>query len=156
MDRVIAVHESGHAVSAALLMPGALSHVSLARSGLSDGHTQLLLADESMMTRAAIENAVTVLLSGYAAEELCCPAVSAGSITDLSLSSRLLFLIHGTAGLGETLVPLGKAEDAEHAMLLDPHLREVIDKELQRLLDRADRAAGKSERSSGHQQGTPN
>jgi cell division protease FtsH len=137
LDRVIAVHEAGHAVVATILMPDMVSHASLTRLGSADGHTRMLLTDGSLMTRASIEDAVTMLLSGYAAEELCFSAASTGSTTDLSTATRLLFLVHGAAGLGETLAPIGKPENAEHALLLDSSLRRVIEKELRQLLQRA-------------------
>lgn len=136
-NRVIAIHEAGHAVAATLLMPGELSHISLVPRGRSGGHTQMFACDQSVMTRTHIENRVTVLLSGYAAEALCRNEVSTGSSSDLEMATQLLFVAHGNAGLGDSLVPWGAVEDSQRILALAPHLRANIEEELRRLLTRA-------------------
>ena len=68
--RIIAIHEAGHALANRLLMPeNKLARVSILPSGRgAAGYNLTIPAERAMMTRAALESQICVLLAGRAAE----------------------------------------------------------------------------------------
>jgi cell division protease FtsH len=136
------IHEAGHAVVSLVLSCGILKKVVVARKGDSGGHTRVefdVKADGS--TRQAIEDYVTMILSGRAAETVILGAgsVGAGGIdaSDLANATRMISALHVSFGLGNTLAYLAPAEDAASQLNNDPILRERIEEHLQSIHERA-------------------
>ena len=84
---VIAHHEMGHAI-VAMALPGSdpVQKVSIIPRGIGAlGYTiQRPLEDRFLMSRAELENKITVLLGGRAAESIVFPDISTGASDDLS------------------------------------------------------------------------
>jgi cell division protease FtsH len=85
--KTIAFHEMGHAL-VAMALPGIdpVQKVSIVPRGVGAlGYTlQRPLEDRFLMTRDELEDRLTVLLAGRAAEMLCLPSISTGAADDLA------------------------------------------------------------------------
>ncbi|MEQ9635965.1 MAG: AAA family ATPase [Devosia marina] len=106
--RRIAVHESGHALIAALHMPESLSMVTIEPGGAganSGGHTRLAVKGAGVETLAELENRVEVLLAGRAAEILIYGSPSSGAggsaSSDLAQAVQALAVAYLTFGLAD-------------------------------------------------------
>jgi cell division protease FtsH len=138
----VAVHEAGHVASAIF---GGLGRVSSVRIGGRDGSggvTNMVFHSDDLVTRSVVEDRVTGLLSGRAAEIVLLGAASTGAgggdRSDLALATRMLAAMEMSYGLGdERLVYLVAAEDAHAEIRKDPTVRRRIDQILIRLQDRA-------------------
>jgi cell division protease FtsH len=88
----VAYHETGHALTA-LSLPHAnpVHRVSIIpRSVGALGHTlQLPTEERFLMTRAELEDQITVMMGGRAAEEIAYGEVSTGAANDLERASEL-------------------------------------------------------------------
>lgn len=135
------VHEAAHAVAVLALSTGTLRRCVVGLRAGTGGQT-LFDPDEREATRERIEDRVVMLLSGRASEfaEFGCHSAGAGSAdySDLALSTRMLAAMHGSEGLGETMVYLTPHERALEAVRTDPVLRFRVERDLQRLQRRAD------------------
>lgn len=112
--KVIAYHESGHAL-AALMLPNAdpVHEVSIIPRGAALGYTlQLPIEDRYLVTRSEILDKVTSVLAGRAAEEIVFDEVSSGAANDLEVATHLVRRMIMEFGMSETLGPLtfGKKE----------------------------------------------
>ncbi|MFD2649141.1 AAA family ATPase [Devosia albogilva] len=143
--RRIAVHESGHAILAALHMPDSLVKVTIepgAANSDSGGHTQLLKPDYQLETAVEIEHRVEMLLGGRAAEILMFDAPSTGAggsaSSDLALAVRTLATSYLTFGLLDA-APRWRCppDEAMANMLRDPFACHAIETKLSALADRA-------------------
>jgi cell division protease FtsH len=138
----IAVHEAGHVASAIFGGVGRVKSVRMGgRSGIG-GVTNMVFDSDDLITRGVVEDRVTGLLSGRAAEIVLLGAASTGAgggdHSDLALATRMLAAMEMSYGLGdERLVYLVAAEDAHAELRKDPMVRRRIDEILIRLQERA-------------------
>ncbi|KAA2234909.1 AAA family ATPase [Salinarimonas soli] len=123
-----AVHEAGHGLAAALLEAGTVESLSILPGGTSHGHT--IIAPRTSVTRADLEANAMVGLGGRAAEEVLLGRASAGAHSDLEAVTGIVASIHGSFGLGESLLHRGRDPTL---LLFDPGLREIVDGEIRRL-----------------------
>ncbi len=106
--RVIAHHEMGHAL-VAMALPGAdpVHKVSIIPRGIGAlGYTiQRPTEDRFLMSRAELEDKITVLLGGRAAEAIVFPDISTGAADDLAkatmLARSMVTRFGMAAGLGQ-------------------------------------------------------
>ncbi len=106
--KVVAYHESGHALVAKLI-PGTdpLHKVSIIPRGPALGYTmQLPLEDRHLMTKEEILNRVTVLLGGRTAEELVFKEVTSGAQDDFAKATSMVQRMVTEFGMSETLGPI--------------------------------------------------
>ncbi len=107
--RIVAVHEIGHALVAALT-PGAdkVHKISIVPRGIGAlGYTQQLpTEDRYLMTRAELEGKIDVLLGGRAAEQVVFGEVSTGAHNDLQRATEIARSMVLEYGMGETLGPM--------------------------------------------------
>ena len=91
--RIIAVHESGHALASRLLSPeNRLSRVSILPAGHgAAGYNLCVPAERVMVEKRHLENQICVLLAGRAAEQLVFgeDALTAGASSDLARAAEL-------------------------------------------------------------------
>ena len=150
--RVVAYHEAGHALLAAVL-PGAdpVHKVTILPTGMALGATQQLPTQEHQIRRRPeLDDALAVLLGGRAAEELVFGVASTGGHDDLvaatdlarhmvrewGMSDRLGHTAWGTPG------PVFLGEELIHTRDYSDRTAHVIDEEVTRILDQqAARAA---------------
>jgi cell division protease FtsH len=104
--RVVAHHEMGHAL-VALALPGSdvVHKVSIIPRGIGSlGYTiQRPTEDRYLMTKAELENKMTVLLAGRAAEDLVFTEVSTGAADDLAKATDIARSIVMRYGMTEAL-----------------------------------------------------
>jgi cell division protease FtsH len=106
--RIIAYHESGHALLAKLI-PGCdpVHKVSIIPRGPSLGYTlQLPLEDKYLISRNEILNRVTVLLGGRAAEEVIFNDMTSGAQNDLLKATEIVQKMICEYGMSERLGPI--------------------------------------------------
>ena len=144
--RAVSIHESGHALVAALL-PNAdpvakLSIVPRGRGAL--GYTlQMPTEDRYLATLEELQDRIAVMLAGRAAEKTVLGTISTGASDDIMRASELARRMVTEFGMsdklgsvryaGQQLQYLGRAvqEDSQ----LSPRTRELIDEEVQRLVE---------------------
>jgi len=106
---IVAHHEIGHALLA-LLLPHAdpVHRVSIIPRGTAAlGMTlQLPLQDRYLFTREELEDKLTVLLGGRAAEEICFGQVSTGAQNDLYQATQMAQRMVRDFGMSDRLGPL--------------------------------------------------
>lgn len=129
--RRVAIHEAGHAV-AALALGRHVDHASTVQIGDRGGG---VLTDGIGVigTRQRLEDQVVIALAGRAAEILILGEGSSGSHKDLAAATAFACCIHGSLGLGATVLQRAPLADATRA-LADPKFRDLIEAEL-RILD---------------------
>jgi cell division protease FtsH len=141
----IAVHESGHAILAALHMPERLVKVTIepgAANRDSGGHTQLLKPDFHLETAVDLEHRVEMLLGGRAAEIMMFGSPSSGAggsaSSDLALAVQTLASSYLNLGLSDD-VPRWRCppDEAVAYMLHDPFACRDIESKLSYIADRA-------------------
>lgn len=106
--KIIAYHESGHALLAKLI-PGSdpVHKVSIIPRGPSLGYTlQLPLEDKYLISRNEILNRVTVLLGGRAAEEVIFNDMTSGAQNDLLKATEIVQKMVCEYGMSERLGPI--------------------------------------------------
>lgn len=129
--RRICVHEAGHAV-AAFAIGRHVEHVTTIQRGRDFGSASIELPGR-LATRKRLEEEVLISLAGRNAELLILGDACDGSQIDLHTASFLVAAIHGSLGLGASLVHREKAPQALK-LLDDPQFRELVEVEL-RLID---------------------
>lgn len=138
--RLCAVHEAGHAVAALALRLGPIERVSLLRTDVSGGF--LTLSDRGRIhDRSSLEALAIAALGGRAAEIVCLGAASAGAgaslNSDLAIATQIITSLHTSFGLAGTLLFRAPSEMAATLLASDGKLRASVEKELQRLHERA-------------------
>ncbi len=117
----IAFHETGHAL-VAMALPGSdpVQKVSIIPRGIGAlGYTmQRPLEDRFLMSRSELEDRLTVLLGGRAAEMLHFSSVSTGATDDLSKATDIARSMVTRFGMASELGPV--AYDGEPAPFLTP------------------------------------
>jgi len=148
----VAYHESGHALVAELLPHGEpvskISIVPHSRGAL--GYTlQMPTEDRYLLTMEELQDRIAVMLGGRAAEMVVFKTISTGASDDIGRATDLARRMMVEFGMSEKLGSVryagqqlqylgGSVEDNSQ---LSPETREVIDKEVQRLVtEQYDRA----------------
>lgn len=132
-DRGIAIHEAGHAVVAhALNLP--IAEVSIVAAGAMGGWVKPRLTD-GLLTRSDVENLVTMVLAGRAADTVLGGGANSGAESDLEIANMALRSAMLDLGLFGTLTT-GQNVDPRH-WNNGASLWEAIAAELGRLHDRA-------------------
>lgn len=137
LRRVVAVHESGHLVAGVSLnvfLPQALSVLD------AGGATRITLSRDKTQTEAGIEDYITALLSGRAAEEVVLGQSTAGAgvgaHSDLALATEAAIDLELRLGFGVT----GLAHFSERTtelLVQDPDIIGLIKRRLDRCHSRA-------------------
>ena len=146
--RVVAVHESGHAiVSHVLPHADGVHKVSIVSRGAALGYTVLLPEeDRHLHSRAQLSDQLAVALAGRAAEEAVFDQLTTGAIDDIQRATRLARAMVTEYGMSDKLGPRRLVSgDGEPFLGLDQgrpadHGAEVaarVDEEVSRLLDEA-------------------
>jgi cell division protease FtsH len=146
--RRIAVHESGHAVVAALLGFGpVLERVSLLARGRILASVQHAEGDAVLVTEEQALRRIVTLLGGRAAEMVLCGSASTGAEDDLAAATELSLDIAGRYGMSR-LGPrrlLGRDADVHlgtaAAVDTSEAWRQRLDAEVDRLVGVADEQA---------------
>lgn len=111
---MVAFHEMGHAL-VAMLLPGAdaVHKVSIIPRGIGAlGYTiQRSTEDRFLMTREELEDKMTVLLGGRAAEQLVFARVSTGAADDLAKVSDIARAMVTRYGMHESLANLSLEQE---------------------------------------------
>jgi cell division protease FtsH len=117
--RRIAVHESGHAVTARYSPDTEpLERVSIIPRGMALGATQQTPGeDRHLMTQPQLESRLSVLMGGYAAERLVFGSVSTGAENDLKEATKLASKMVANYGMSAALGPVYYEHEAEHPFL---------------------------------------
>jgi cell division protease FtsH len=104
--KIVAYHESGHAIVASVL-PGLdpVHKISIVQRGFGAlGYTmQLPLEDRYLMTRRDLQNQLAVLLGGRTAEEIALSEISTGAQNDLQRATDIARAMVTEFGMSETL-----------------------------------------------------
>jgi cell division protease FtsH len=147
----VAVHESGHALVAAL-SPNAdpVAKVTILPAGQALGVTEQLPADERhLYSESYLKDSLAVRLGGRAAELLVLGEASSGASSDLAGATDLATRMVREYGMSERLGPIGFASSAPTYLGTEQvHSREyaeatqrVIDEEVSELLREAEKRA---------------
>ncbi|HEX2028146.1 MAG TPA: ATP-dependent zinc metalloprotease FtsH [Nitriliruptorales bacterium] len=146
--RAVACHESGHAVVAwALPDGGPVTKVSIVGRGRSLGFTRIVPGEERfVVVEQELQEQLTVILAGRAAEELMLGQATSSSKDDLRRATALARRMVCEFGMSETLgrralgQPLSSSFLDEDGRLEPDYSGEVaalIDREIKMLVDRA-------------------
>jgi cell division protease FtsH len=148
--RIVAYHESGHAIVASAL-PGLdpVHKISIVQRGFGAlGYTmQLPLEDRYLLTRTDLLNQMAVLLGGRTAEEIALGEISTGAQNDLQRATDIARAMVTQFGMTDAL-GVGNFEGSHRPTFLDlpmgsergPYGEETaqrIDAEVKRILDDA-------------------
>ena len=148
--RIVAYHESGHALVASAL-PGLdpVHKISIVQRGFGAlGYTmQLPLEDRYLLTRTDLLNQMAVLLGGRTAEEIALGEISTGAQNDLQRATDIARAMVTQFGMTDAL-GVGNFEGSRRPTFLDlpmgsergPYGEETaqrIDAEVKRILDEA-------------------
>jgi ATP-dependent Zn protease len=135
----IARHEAAHAVVGLALGAQRLESLTLAAPDAAGAARFATIAGRPQ-TRAHFEALILTGLVGRAADEAFGEAeatAGGGPGSDLANASALLAMMHGSFGLGGTLVALAEPRDAVALLGADADLRATVERDLQRLYARA-------------------
>ncbi|MBE7557534.1 ATP-dependent metallopeptidase FtsH/Yme1/Tma family protein [bacterium] len=144
--RVIAYHESGHAVLQ-MLIPEVhpLHKVSILPRGMALGYTmQLPTEDRYLTTRTELMGEMTVLLGGRVAEEMVFGEGTNGASNDLERVTKVAHLIISRFGMNEKMGPIVYESDEQQVFLgrdmtksrgYSEETAHEIDREIRKLVD---------------------
>ncbi len=137
LRRIVAVHESGHALVSAATGRADVAMVAIQ----SDGGVTTTSLHRTGDDRAAIEAQLAISMAGRAAERLLLGQVSAGSGgdpgSDLATATRLATALEASWGLGSTLIWQGPIEGIEARLRDDTGLRARVETHLRNAETRA-------------------
>jgi cell division protease FtsH len=149
---VFAYHEAGHAVVAyALPRCDPVRKISIVARGMAGGYTLTLpQEDRYIMQRSKMEQEMSKMLGGRAAEELVFDEISTGASDDLDKSTRLARAMVMRYGMSDKLGPLvyGRKEElvflgkeiGEQRDYSEAMAREIDDEVKQFVIDAYERA----------------
>ena len=143
--KIVAYHESGHAVVAKLLPNTDPVHkVSIVSRGHALGYTlQLPKEDKHLTSRSEILNRLAVLLGGRCAEEIIFSDVTTGAADDLAKASGFALKMVTEFGMSEKIGPLSLKEpdreiflgrDISQGTAYSESTAELIDSEVKRIV----------------------
>jgi cell division protease FtsH len=152
--RIVAYHESGHAIVASVL-PGLdpVHKISIVQRGFGAlGYTmQLPLEDRYLMTRTDLRNQLAVLLGGRSAEEIAFEEISTGAQNDLQRATDIARAMVTEFGMSDTLGAVNYNGHKRGSFLETPFMQErgtyaeetavAIDNEVKRILTEAHETA---------------
>jgi len=154
--RIIAVHESGHAIVATVLPGGDPVHkVSIVARGFGAlGYTmQLPLEDRYLLTKTELENQLAVLLGGRTAELLEFNEFSTGAQNDLLRATDIARAMVTEFGMSADVGPVNHEGRRRNTFLESPypperglhaeHTAQLIDAEIRRIVTGAEALARK-------------
>ncbi|MGI9119152.1 MAG: ATP-dependent zinc metalloprotease FtsH [Acidimicrobiales bacterium] len=140
---IVAYHEGGHAVCAAVL-PRAdpLHKVTILPSGMALGVTQQLPEERHLYRQDYIEDSLVVRLGGRISEELVFGVISTGANNDLMGATELSRKMVREWGMSERVGPMAwggqgqvfLGEDLMHSREYSDETARVIDEEVERIL----------------------
>ncbi len=140
---IVAYHEGGHAVCAAVL-PHAdpLHKVTILPSGMALGVTQQLPEERHLYRQDYIEDSLVVRLGGRISEELVFGVISTGANNDLMGATELSRKMVREWGMSERIGPMAwggqgqvfLGEDLMHSREYSDETARVIDEETERIL----------------------
>ncbi len=106
--RIVAIHESGHAIVAHTLPEAADVHlVTIVPRGRSGGHTQFLPNNEDEMTmQNQLLQEIASLMGGHAAEKLVLGEFGVGSTSDLQRATEMCRRMVTMFGMSEEIGPV--------------------------------------------------
>ncbi len=149
--RIVAVHESGHAIVATVLPGGDPVHkVSIVQRGFGAlGYTmQLPLEDRYLLTRGELENQLAVLLAGRTAELLEFNEFSTGAQNDLLRATDIARAMVTEFGMSPAIGPINHEGRRRGTFVDTPFMPErgayaedtarVIDAEVKRIVTDAE------------------
>ena len=145
--RIVAYHESGHAIVATVL-PGVdpVHKVSIVQRGFGAlGYTmQLPLEDRYLMSKTDLEYRLSVLLGGRTAESIVFDEVSTGAQNDLLRATDMARAMVTEFGMSEAIGPVNHEGHRRNSFIELPYMPErgayaeetarVIDAEVKRLI----------------------
>jgi cell division protease FtsH len=146
--KMTAYHEAGHALGAWLL-PGVdkLHKVTIIPRGRALGVTQLVPEEDRMnIGESDLNNRLTFILAGRAAEKLVFGEYSAGAENDLMQATRIARKMVATWGMSERVGPVACSTSNEHPFLgrdvyeqreFSERTAQIIDEEVSRVLNDA-------------------
>ncbi len=117
--KLLAYHEAGHAVAAALL-PGAdpVHKVSIIPRGRAMGVTQQMPdRDRYLYSRTFLRNQLVILLAGRAAEELVLDTMTSGAEDDLRRASQLARKMVLSWGMSDTFGRIAQGSSQDQVFL---------------------------------------
>ena len=121
--RIVAYHESGHAIVATLL-PGLdpVHKISIVQRGFGAlGYTmQLPLEERYLMTRTDLQNQLAVLLGGRSAEEIAFDEISTGAQNDLQRATDIARAMVSEYGMSDELGAVAYEDPAPPTFLNIP------------------------------------
>lgn len=136
-ERIVAIHEAGHAIVAAATGAGTPDLVALLPTG---GMARQLQQPDSG-SRAEIEAALAILIAGRAAERLLLGDVSAGAggpaQSDLARATAIAAALEVSLGLGDRAIWLAAPEEVLPLLRNDCGLRIRVERHLRRAEERA-------------------
>lgn len=147
--KIIAYHESGHALVAKLLPNTEPVHkISIIPRGMALGYTiQLPTEDKYLITKSEIIAKLTVLLAGRAAEKIIFDEITTGAENDLKVATSVVQNMICIYGMSDKLgnVSLRKREEEiflgrdifSHEKLYSEKTAQEIDEETKKLIDTA-------------------
>ena len=149
--RIVATHESGHALLAELLEHADPVHkVTILPTGMALGATQQLpVEDRQLQQRPYLEDALAVRLGGRAAEEVVFGTPSTGAQDDLTSATDLAARMVREWGMSDAVGmmawgprgPVFLGEELMHTRDYSDETARLIDEEVSRILgEQADRA----------------
>jgi len=152
--RIVAYHESGHAIVATLVPHLDPVHkISIVQRGFGAlGYTmQLPTEDRYLMTRTDLVSQLAVLLAGRTAEEIALGEISTGAQNDLQRATDIARAMVTEFGMSETLGAVNYESQRRSRFLDVPVLQErghygeqtaqAIDAEIKRILSEAHQTA---------------
>jgi cell division protease FtsH len=138
--RIVAFHESGHAIVASVL-PGLdpVHKISIVQRGFGAlGYTmQLPLEDRYLMTRTDLINQLSVLLAGRSAEEIAFGEISTGAQNDLMRATEIARAMVTEFGMSDKVGAINY-DSNKRPMFLDipmPRERGAFSEETAQLID---------------------
>jgi cell division protease FtsH len=138
--RIVAFHESGHAIVASVL-PGLdpVHKISIVQRGFGAlGYTmQLPLEDRYLMTRTDLINQLSVLLAGRSAEEIAFGEISTGAQNDLMRATEIARAMVTEFGMSDKVGAINY-DGNKRPMFLDipmPRERGAFSEETAQLID---------------------
>ena len=161
--RIVAFHESGHAIVAGVL-PGLdpVHKISIIGRGFGAlGYTmQLPLEDRYLMTRQDLQSELAVLLGGRSAEEIAFGEISTGAQNDLQRATDIARAMVTEFGMSDELGAVNYNGHKRNAFLDSPFMQErgnyaedtaqKIDAEVKRILTAAHEEARRILRERRH------
>ena len=149
--RIVAFHESGHAIVATVL-PGVdpVHKVSIVQRGFGAlGYTmQLPLEDRYLMSKTDLEYRLSVLLGGRTAESIVFTEVSTGAQNDLLRATDIARAMVTEFGMSEAIGPVNHEGQRRNSYIEMPYLPErgayaeetarIIDAEVKRFITTAE------------------